>query len=122
MKTLDRLLQAAGIRKAKPGSVPEDASWTSAVSTLLCSRHSPIVSGVVSGSIVLDRVSRKALGAPPREFPAPHDLEDEFDAITVLAVLEHVPDADLGDFALECARLLAPGGPPVLTVHPPSIE
>ena len=53
-----------------------------------------ILKGVVPGSVVLPAGS--------------------FDCITMLAVLEHIPDTE--GVARECARLLAPGGRVVITV------
>lgn len=43
-----------------------------------------------------------------------------FDAITMLAVLEHIPDT--GAVARECARLLAPGGRVIITVPKPQVD
>ncbi len=43
-----------------------------------------------------------------------------FDCITLLAVLEHVPDPKA--LAEECARLLAPGGRLVVTVPHPAVD
>ncbi len=124
MKTLDRLLQAARIRKAKRWIRPRgrvldvgcfDASLFEALSDRLGR-------GVGLDPLLDQTIHGKRWELRRGSFPAPHDLEDEFDAITVLAVLEHVPDADLGDFALECARLLAPGGHLILTVPEPAVD
>lgn len=43
-----------------------------------------------------------------------------FDCITMLAVLEHIPDG--GAIARECSRLLAPGGRVVITVPKPQVD
>lgn len=43
-----------------------------------------------------------------------------FDAITMLAVLEHIPDAD--SVARECARLCAPKGRVIITVPRPQVD
>lgn len=41
---------------------------------------------------------------------------DPFDVITLLAVLEHIPDGQKGAVAGDCHRLLRPGGRVVLTI------
>jgi SAM-dependent methyltransferase len=43
-----------------------------------------------------------------------------FDCITMLAVLEHIPDP--AALAAECAHLLAPGGRVVITVPRPAVD
>ena len=43
-------------------------------------------------------------------------IDDKFDAIVALAVLEHVPRNRQLQFAMDCATLLAPAGRIVLTV------
>ena len=55
-------------------------------------------------------------------FPAVIAGTEPFDAITLLAVLEHVPEADLPDFAAACNRHLRPGGIVVATVPAPSVD
>lgn len=59
-----------------------------------------ILKGTVPGSIVL--------------------AESSFDAITMLAVLEHIPDT--AAVAGECARLLAPKGRVIITVPKPQVD
>lgn len=53
------------------------------------------------------------------EFPA-QAIDESFDAITVLAVLEHV--ADLGPFVAACVRHLAPRGRLIITVPSPVVD
>jgi SAM-dependent methyltransferase len=70
----------------------------------------PLATPLTDGNL---RVIRGLVGAQGGE----HDSRLEpasFDCITMLAVLEHVPDAP--GFAREIARLLAPGGRVVITV------
>lgn len=54
----------------------------------------------------------------------PEDLPDvgPFDAITMLAVLEHVPPDEQARWASTCARLLVTGGRLVVTVPAPSAD
>lgn len=46
--------------------------------------------------------------------------DGSFDCITMLAVLEHIPDTSA--IAKECERLLAPGGRVVITVPKPRVD
>jgi 2-polyprenyl-3-methyl-5-hydroxy-6-metoxy-1,4-benzoquinol methylase len=54
----------------------------------------------------------------------PEALEDDrpFDAITLLAVLEHVPAVDQPRLAADVARFLKPGGYLVVTVPAPAVD
>ena len=54
-------------------------------------------------------------------FPDEHRFPDAaFDSITLLAVLEHVDDP--AALAVECERILAPGGRLILTVPHPVVD
>lgn len=55
-------------------------------------------------------------------FPDAVAGEAPFDAITLLAVLEHVPEAALAEFAAACHRLLVCGGRVVATVPSPRVD
>ncbi len=50
----------------------------------------------------------------------PHFEDGSFDTITMLAVLEHIPQRD--QLATECARLLSPKGRVVITVPRPAVD
>lgn len=54
----------------------------------------------------------------------PQDMPDTepFDAITMLAVLEHIPPEQAGIVARECARRLKPGGSLIMTVPSPAVD
>ncbi len=54
----------------------------------------------------------------------PEDLPDAepFDAITMLAVLEHIPLDEQPRLAAECARRLKPGGYIIITVPNPIVD
>lgn len=54
----------------------------------------------------------------------PDDLPElgPFDAITMLAVLEHFPEAQLPQVVTTCARLLRSGGVLVITVPSPKVD
>lgn len=51
-------------------------------------------------------------------FPLPPDhvlLADRFDAVVAMAVVMHIPDADLFEFAYQVRQMLAPGGTVILS-------
>lgn len=55
-------------------------------------------------------------------FPEAAPAQTGFDVITALAVLEHVPELELGRFAAGCAERLAPSGRLILTVPSPRVD
>jgi len=54
----------------------------------------------------------------------PHDLPElpPFDVITMLAVLEHIPETQQADVAEACSRLLKPGGHLLITTPSPVVD
>ncbi len=58
-------------------------------------------------------------GAFPQDLPS---QQDRFDAITLLAVLEHIPDSEMKMFSEALADKLAPGGVLVITVPGPAVD
>lgn len=56
----------------------------------------------------------------------PQDLGDRgvgaFDAATALAVIEHVPEAELASWSRSLAELVRPGGRVVITVPSPAVD
>jgi SAM-dependent methyltransferase len=79
------------------------------------------------GSVGLDPllaqpVEGRGFRLVPGQFPSASPGGGPFDAITMLAVLEHVPPGDLARWALACADLLVPGGLVVATVPAPAVD
>jgi SAM-dependent methyltransferase len=58
----------------------------------------------------------------PGTFPGDAPTGMSFNVITMLAVLEHIPEAQHADVADSCARLLRPGGRAVITVPSPRVD
>jgi len=58
----------------------------------------------------------------PSPFPDGVPAGATFDAIVMLAVLEHVPPAEQAEWSEACARLLAPGGRLLITVPAPAVD
>jgi len=86
---------------------------------------------------LLRQLGRNGVGIDPRlakpdgvpgvkfvrgNFPDDLPAAEPFDAITMLAVLEHVPETDNPTWALACHRLLAADGCVVLTVPSPRVD
>jgi 2-polyprenyl-3-methyl-5-hydroxy-6-metoxy-1,4-benzoquinol methylase len=119
MKKLDRFLQRARIKQAEP-YIKEN----SRVLDIGCS------DGVLF-QILYDRIEY-GLGIDPDIFESqnfskyelrkghfPKDIIETdglFDAITILAVVEHIPTSDIPVFVDACIHLLKPGGYIVITV------
>ena len=60
-------------------------------------------------------ILRKSTFIPPTEFAS-----ESFDAIVILATLEHMIHTE--DIAMECARILRPGGRVIVTVPSPLVD
>jgi SAM-dependent methyltransferase len=125
MKAADRLLQQWRIRRAlpwvQPGSHVLDVGC--ADGELFRAAGSRIASGV--GIDLLPPVHwRGGSHVERRVGPFPDALgpEETFDAIVMLAVVEHVEERELKAWAGECARLLRPGGRVVITVPAPAVD
>lgn len=58
----------------------------------------------------------------PGSFPAALPDGEPFDAVTFLAVLEHVPEGELAAVARACAAALRPGGVVIATVPSPTVD
>jgi SAM-dependent methyltransferase len=124
MKAMDRLLQRWRIAKARPYIAPG-----ARVLDIGC-----------AGGALFDQLKSRVgegvgidpdLGQPVKKGHYcliagwfPDDLPDarSFDAITLLAVLEHVPAEQLPQLAENCARYLKPGGYLVITVPSPAVD
>jgi SAM-dependent methyltransferase len=55
-------------------------------------------------------------------FPKDLPEHEPFDAITLLAVLEHIPTANQTELATNCVRYLKPGGRLIITVPAPFVD
>jgi SAM-dependent methyltransferase len=124
MKPLDRMLQWWRIDKARPYIAPESRVLDIGCADGELFRRIP----AVKDSIGVD----PDLPEPAPHFPNavllkglfPEVLPDQrpFDVITLLAVLEHVPQERQHVLAEECAHYLKPGGHLIITVPSPSVD
>ena len=58
----------------------------------------------------------------PGYFPAVRPTEANWDAVTMLAVLEHVPTKEQPALAAACYKLLKPGGRVIITVPSMAVD
>jgi SAM-dependent methyltransferase len=81
---------------------------------------------IVSG-VGVDPMLRRSMNVGPYRFvddvfPGPPLDPVSFEAITFLAVLEHVDDGSLAPIRDACERLLVPGGVIIVTVPSPAVD
>lgn len=125
MKRLDRWLQHARIQRILPFLRSGDRVLdVGCADGALFKAASQLPLGA---SIGLDPdldASSEAAGFPllPEPFPAGVPEGLTFDAVVMLAVLEHVPPDEQGKWAEASARLLVPGGRLLITVPSPAVD
>jgi len=124
MKPLDRFLQRWRISKVEP-LIPSGAR----VLDVGCGDGALFrqLGSKLSGGLGLDPTLEReeTLGnfkLVRGHFPDAIPEGDRFDAITVLAVFEHIPEPAQRQFAEHCARLLKPGGRVLVTVPAPLVD
>ncbi|HUY36947.1 MAG TPA: class I SAM-dependent methyltransferase [Pirellulales bacterium] len=123
MKPLDRLLQSWRIAKILPflNSGARVLDIGCADGALL--RQAPALGEYVGVDPAIER-TRHSDGGTLIKGTFPDDLPDgrAFDAITMLAVLEHIPAEAQGSLADACGRFLRPGGLALITVPSPWVD
>ena len=125
MKHIDRVLQRWRIRKAAPFIRRGDQVLDIGTADGALFRLVPNLGESVGVDPDLDRDLIPAFpnvrfysGYFPDALPGPM----EFDVITMLAVLEHVPPEKQAPLAQACASHLKPGGRLVITVPSPAVD
>jgi SAM-dependent methyltransferase len=121
---VDRFLRSWRIRKARryipPGARLLDVGCHDGALFRTVSQR------IVSGVGVDPALRRSTTIGPYRfcddVFPGPPLDPDSFDAITFLAVLEHVDDGSLASIRDACERVLVPGGVVIATVPSPAVD
>lgn len=124
MKALDRLLQSWRIRKAQ-GFIPRGARVLDvgcADGALFRQLGERIREGVGIDPSVGEPTQTATFRIVPGAFPDDLPEAERFDAVTMLAVLEHIPLDKQREVAAACARCLEPGGRLIVTVPSPAVD
>ena len=124
MKALDRLLQHWRIAKARPYLARSARVLDVGCADGVLVRHLP---PSVSQVVAIDPNLPRSFEADRCKFVSgrfPDNLTDDgpFDAITMLAVLEHIPADQQPRWASACARILKPGGVLIITAPSPVVD
>lgn len=126
MTVVDRLLQSWRIRQAAPflpfgARVLDLGSADGVLFDRLghCGPGSLGIDPVIPASTTTRQGFRLVKGFFPQDVPPG---AGPFDAIVMLAVLEHFPESGYAALAEGCARLLRPGGRLVITVPSPAVD
>jgi len=124
MKSFDRFLRDARIAKARPFVRAGDR-----VLDIGCADGELFRkwSGYIGHSVgieptLLERVVTDDYELIPGRFPDQAPTESQFDVITMLAVLEHIPLDLQPRLADACFEVLKPGGRVVITVPSPRVD
>ena len=126
MTPLDRYLQNRRLAMALPyippgGSVLDIGTGDGILFDRL--KDCPPNSLGIDPTLKSETRSRRGIRLIPGYFPA--DLPPKtgtFDAIVMLAVLEHIPTNQFKSFSSACHRMLRPGGRVIITVPSPQVD
>lgn len=124
MKAIDRLVQRWRIAKAAPWIAPGSRVLDigCADGALFRQLRDRVREGVGIDTELRERVVHERYELLPGTFPEVLTGNRVFDAITLLAVLEHVPPEHQASLALACAQRLVPGGHLIVTVPGPLVD
>ena len=124
MKAFDRILQRWRITKAAP-HIPRDARVLDvgcADGALFAQLGERIAGGVGIDPALGTVMTRPGVRYVHGTFPEDLGGDELFDAITMLAVFEHLADGAQADVISACGRLVRPGGVLVMTVPEPRVD
>lgn len=124
MKALDRYLQRVRINKAKKFIRKNDVVLDigSVDGVMFEALRGTIKAGFGIDPILTDTVKTDLYTLIPGYFPDACPQNQTFDCITMLAVLEHIPPQVQQQLAVNCHKLLNPGGRVIITVPSPQVD
>lgn len=124
MKPADRVLQrwrvAKALRWVRPGSHVLDVGC--ADGALFHQGRERIPTGVGVDRLPSHAWLREDVERRTGDFPAVIGDDETYDAIALLAVVEHIPDDELSGWATACTRLLRRDGRVIATVPSPAVD
>lgn len=124
MKALDRFLQRRRMVKVLPfipsGARVLDIGCGDGVLFRLLGNH--LGEGIGLDPTLSFHVQGPGFELIPGDFPDALPETEPFDVITVLAVLEHIPEPELRPFADNCVFRLKPGGLLIITTPSPHAD
>jgi SAM-dependent methyltransferase len=124
MKPLDRALQTMRINKAKKFIRPQDSVLDigSADGVMFEKLRGYISRGTGVDPVLKQRIDKDFYTLLPGYFPEVCPVGETYDVITMLAVLEHIPDASQEELADNCYEYLRPAGRVIITVPSPRVD
>ncbi len=124
MRALDRFLQRWRIAKVLPfipcGARVLDIGCADGALFHILGNH--ICEGIGLDPTLSSRVKGQNFDLIPGNFPDGLTETEPFDVITLLAVLEHIPEPELRPFADNCVFWLKPGGLLIITTPSPHAD
>lgn len=124
MKWLDRYLQSQRFEKTKPFLRKNDYVLdVGSDDGALFERFKNLISGGLGIEAAAQEITEKgSYKVIPGYFPDACPAGLAFDAIVMLAVLEHIPSTSQKNLAERCLKLLRPAGRIIITVPSPRVD
>ena len=122
MTKLDRFVQKRRINVAKRFLTREAHVLDLGCADGALFRHAPSITGIGIDPTLHSEVVLPNARLLPGMFPDAVPDESRFDAITMLAVLEHLPPAVQKKLDFDCSRVLKPQGKMIITVPSPQTD
>lgn len=124
MKPLDRFIQRWRMRKAlrfipPRGRVIDVGAHEGELFQALGDK---LVRGFGVEPLRRETLKAERFSVEPGYFPSVRPAEGGWDAITMLAVLEHIPTEEQPSLAAACSELLRPGGRVIITVPAKAVD